>query len=321
MKRLIISVGVLVFSLLPAHAQDVTGDQLVDGLNGIFGDHPGRAAHTRGQCVKGSFTPAEGAPAISKAVFLSKPAPVLARFSFGGGNPQVADKSKTPRGLAVRYDPDGGEPVDFVQISVPIFFARSPQQVLEFFKVRAGAGAGKADVEKIKAFTAANPETARQDAAINTGLIPASYAQLTYYGIHAFNATNAEGKQTKIKFKTVPHAGTAGLTQQEADIKNDNFIDADLKDRLANGPISFDLVALIGEEGDPTNDPTQDWPAGRMEVKLGVLQITQLEDNATCDAGNFDPMNLGAGLAAFPDDSVLPMRSQAYAASLVRRSK
>lgn len=306
---------------LPAAADDVTGDQLVDGLNGIFGKHAGRAAHTKGQCVKGDFTPEAGAAALSKAAFLAKPVPVLARFSFGGGNPNAPDKSKTPRGLAVRYDPDGSDPVDFVQLSVPVFFARSPEQALEFFKVRAGAGAGKADVEKIKAFTAKNPETARQDAWIDAHGIPASYADVTYYSIHAFTATNADAKTTKVKFKTVPLDGEKWLSKEEAGAKADDFIETDLKDRLAKAPIAYTLLAVIGEDADPTGDPTMEWPAGRKEMKLGVLKITALEDNATCDAGMFDPMSLGAGFAAFPDDTILPMRTQAYAASLVRRSQ
>ena len=34
-------------------------DQLVDALNGVFGKHPGdRAAHTKGICLTGQFTPA-----------------------------------------------------------------------------------------------------------------------------------------------------------------------------------------------------------------------------------------------------------------------
>lgn len=321
LSRLSLIAAAAVLASASAGAEDVTGDQLVDGLNGVFGQHAGRAAHTKGQCVKGTFTPTADAATLSKAVFLSKTVPVLGRFSFGGGNPEVNGKSKTPRGLAVRYDPDGAEPVDFVQLSVPIFFARTPEQALEFLKVRAGAGAGKADVEKIKAFTAANPETARQDALIAAGPFPASFAELAYYGVHAFYAKNAEGKETKVKFKSVPAAGIKGLTKEEVDAKPDDFIVADLNERLGKGPIEFELTAVLGEASDPTNDPTTDWPAGHKEMKLGTLSITGLEDNAKCDAGTFDPNILGAGISGAPDDTILPIRGAAYAASLIRRSK
>lgn len=305
-----------------ATAEDVSGDQLVDGLNKIFGDHPGRAAHTKGQCVKGKFTPAPEAAALSKSPMFASSAPVLGRFSFGGGNPNAGEKEHGNRGLALRFDPDGKAPTDFVQINAPIFFAKSADQALEFFKVRAGAGLGKADVEKIKAFSAANPETTKQDAYYGAQPIPGSFAGQNYWGVHAFIATNAKGETTTIKFKTVPAAGVVGLTDDEAKGKADDFLTADLKDRLAKGPIGFTLTAIVGEKGDPTGDPTTEWPeADRKQIKLGEISIEALEDNKVCDAGTFDPNNLADGLAGSPDDTVLPARSGAYAASLSHRSQ
>ncbi len=305
-----------------AGADEVTGDQLVDGLNGIFGEHPGRATHTKGQCVKGSFTPTADAPSLSKAPIFAAKVPVLGRFSFGDGNPNSSEKARGNRGLALRFDPEGNSPTDFVQINAPIFFAKNPQQALEFFKVRAGALAGKADKEKIKAFSAANPETTKRDAYWAARPIPASYAGQNYWGVHAFIATNAQGEETTIKFKTVPEAGVLGLTDDEAKAKPDDFFTVDLKERLAGGPIKFKLTAIIGEKGDPTGDPTVEWPeADRKSVTLGEISIDALEDNAVCDAGTFDPNNLPDGLAGSPDDTILPIRGAAYAASLIRRSQ
>jgi catalase len=304
-----------------ATAEEATGDNLVDGLNAIFGDHAGRAAHAKGQCVKGKFTPAADAAALSKSPMFAAPASLLGRFSFGGGNPNAGEKEHGNRGFAMRFDPDGKAPVDFVQINAPIFFAKSPEQALEFFRVRAGAGQGKADVDKIKAFSAANPETTKQDAYYGAQAIPASFAGQSYWGVHAFIATNAKGATTTIKFKTVPNAGVLTLTDDEAKAKPDDFFSADLKNRLAKGPVTFKLTAIIGEKGDPTGDPTTEWPeADRKQVTLGEISVEALEDNAKCDATTLDPNNLADGLAGSPDDTVLPMRSQAYASSLSRRT-
>lgn len=312
----------LAFAPFSASAEEATGDKLVEGLNKIFGDHAGRAAHTKGQCVKGKFTPTAEAAALSKSPMFAAPVPLLGRFSFGGGNPNAGEKEHGNRGLAMRFDPDGKAPTDFVQINAPIFFAKSPDQALEFFKVRAGAGLGKADVEKIKAFSAANPETTRQDAYYAAQPVPASYAGQNYWGVHAFIATNAKGEATTIKFKTIPAAGVLGLTDDEAKSKPDDFFTTDLKDRLAKGPIGFTLTAIVGEKGDPTGDPTTEWPeADRKQIKLGEISIEVLEDNKVCDAGTFDPNNMADGLAGAPDDQVLPMRGQAYAVSLSRRAQ
>ncbi|MFN0217578.1 MAG: catalase family peroxidase [Hyphomicrobium sp.] len=325
MRTLAAAVAVAMIGLASsnaASADEVSGEALVDSLNGIFGKHAGaRGSHAKGQCVKGRFTPTPEAAALSKAPLFAARAPLLGRFSFGGGDPKAGEKIRSSRGLAMRFDPDGKSPVDFVQLSAPIFFAKTAEQALAFLQVRAGAGLGKGDVEKIKAFSAANPNTVKQTVFIDSKPIPASYAGLNYWGIHAFIAENAKGETTTIKFKSIPLAGELELTDEEAKAKPDNFFTADLGDRLAKAPIGFDLVAIIGQKGDPTNDPSIDWPeADRKKVKLGKIEITALEDNATCDATTFDPNNLAAGLAGAPDDTVLPVRSTSYAVSLSRRA-
>ena len=188
--------GALISLGSSAGAGDVSGDSLVDALNGVFGKHTGaRGSHAKGQCVKGTFTPTADAAALSKSPLFAKPQPVLARFSFGGGNPKAGEKAKSPRGLAMRFDPDGKAPTDFVQLSAPVFFAKSPEQVVAFLQARAPGADGKPDADKVKAFTAANPETAKQGAWVASKPIPASYAGLNYWGIHAFVAENAAGAE------------------------------------------------------------------------------------------------------------------------------
>lgn len=314
--------AVVLSAAVPALAEDVSGDMLVDALNGVFGKHTGvRGSHAKGQCVKGTFTPTAEAAALSKSPMFAGPQPVLGRFSFGGGNPKAGEKGKSPRGLAMRFDPDGKAPTDFVQLSAPIFFAKTPDQVVAFLKVRAPGADGKPDAEAIKAFTAANPDTAKQGAWVASRPVPASYAGLNYWGIHAFVAENAKGEKTTVKFKSVPLGGELGLTDDEAKAKADDFFTADLTERLAKAPIGFELLAIVGDAKDPTNDPTIEWPeAERRQIKLGKIEIAALEANATCDATTFDPNNLAAGLSGAPDDAVLPARATSYATSLSRRA-
>ncbi len=212
-------------------------------------------------------------------------------------------------------------PTDFVQLSAPIFFAKTPELVVAFLRARASGPDGKPDAAKVKAFTEANPDTAKQGAYVASKPVPASYAGLNYWGIHAFIAENAKGEKTTIKFKSIPLAGELGLTEDEAKAKADDFFTADLAERLGKGPIGFDLVAIVGDKDDKTNDPTVEWPeADRKQIKLGKIEISALEDNATCDATTFDPNNLADGLSGAPDDLVLPARATSYAVSLSRRA-
>ena len=97
--------GLVVFAAVATRAQEPPRpDQLVDALNGVFGKHPGdRAAHTKGICLTGRFTPSPDASSLSKAPQFAKPVGIIGRFSLGGGNPQAPDNAQdNVRGLAVR---------------------------------------------------------------------------------------------------------------------------------------------------------------------------------------------------------------------------
>jgi catalase len=305
-----------------ANAQEAQPDDLVNALNGVFGAHKGkRAAHTKGICLKGNFTPTAEAPTITKAAHFAGPVPVVARFSMGGGNPAAPDNQKdNGRGIAVHFDLGKGTTTDLVMLSAPIFVAKTPEQFVMLLKAVAPGPDGKQDKDKIDAFFKANPESTRQAAWLNARPIPASYASADYFSIHAFNATNAKGDKRLIKWKFVPVKSEPGLSDDDAKAKGADFYAAELKDRLAKGPAQFDLYAVLGEPGDPEDDPTAEWPEGRKQVKMGTLAITAEEPDATCDAGIFDPTNLADGIELPKGDKILPMRSLDYAVSFGRRT-
>ncbi|MCJ2032943.1 catalase family peroxidase [Methylobacterium sp. J-068] len=306
-----------------ASAQQADPQAIVDALFKAGGNQPNvRGSGAKGVCVTGGFTPSAEAPGLSKAPHFTKPLPVTARFSMGGSNPKVSDKAKpVTRGFSMRIADPAGDMV-FVFISAPVFGTKTPEQLLAFATVRAPGPDGKPDADKIKAFSAANPETTRQAAWLNARPIPASYAGVDYWGVHAYTLTDAKGTATVAKLKTVAVAGQLGLGDDEAKAKPDAFYADELKERLAQGPARFDLVAILGEAGDPTNDPTAPWPEeSRKSVKLGTLAITALEPAATCDAATFDPVvDLPEGVAGPADDPMFAIRSPAYAISLSRRA-
>jgi len=97
-------------------------DQLVDALNGVYGKHPGdRAAHSKGICLTGQFTPSPEASGLSKAPQFAKSVGITARFSLGGGNPQAPDNAQdNVRGLAVRFDNGNGAFSDCVDFGAGV---------------------------------------------------------------------------------------------------------------------------------------------------------------------------------------------------------
>lgn len=303
-----------------AHADDTDPEALVNALQSVFGEHAGkRRGHANGFCVKGSFTPTDEAKTLSKAPHLSGkgPWPVVGRFSMGGGNPEAPNTQKdNARGLALHIDVGGGNVTDMVMISAPVFVAQTPAKFLELLQTVATK-----DKEKIGAFFKANPASTNQGTWLKARPLPASYATVSYFGIHTFTLTNTEGKSQIIKWKLVPKGGEVGLTDDEAKTKAPDFYKPELAERLAKGPAEFDLTAILGQEGDALDDPTAFWPEERKSVTLGALTISALEDDKTCDAGIFDPTNVVDGIEGPKGDGIFSLRSPAYAISFGRRTQ
>lgn len=324
-SRLATSLLALAVIAAPAAAQAADAEQAVNALNAIFGKQApgGRASHAKGQCFKGTFKATAEAATLTKSASFAGELPVLGRFSMGGGNTKIPDGTKTAvRGLAFKIDPDGKAASQFVIVNAPVHFAKSLDQMVGLLEVRKPGADGKPDADKVKAFVEANPETKRQGAWLASKPVPASYAGVNYWAIHAYTATNAAGSSQLVKFKLVPTAGEAGLTDDEAKAKPADFLVAELTERLAKGPASFDFLAIPGVAGDASNDPSQTWKDEdtRKTVKLGTLSITALEDNKVCDGGIFDPTILADGLAGPKDDDTFAPRSPAYAISASRRA-
>jgi catalase len=321
-NRLVAAAFVAALSAIPiSHAYaEADAESLVNALNAVFGKHEGvRAAHTNGICVKGNFVPTAEAASLTKAPHFNSKTPVgiIGRFSMGGGDPDASNAQKdNVRGIALHFDLGKENTTDLLMISAPVFVAKSPDQFLKLLTTVATK-----DKEKIGAYFKDNPNSTRQAEWLNARPVPASYGTVNYWGIHAFTFTNAEGKKQIFKYKALPVGGEVGLSDDEAKAKDADFYRPELKDRLAKGPVQFTLTAILGEAGDPLDDPTAFWPEDkRKSVTLGTISITDLEDPKTCDAGIFDPTNVVDGIEGPANDTIFPMRSQAYAVSLSRRA-
>ena len=192
-----------------------TPASIVDALKAVAGDPPRvRASFAKGRCVRGTYVPSDRAEEITKSRSFTRPSRVLARFSVGGGNPEVADTDNLVlRGFSFRLGDDDHRS-DILLQSAPVHFARTLDQMLAFLKARIPGPDGKPDAKKVRAFSAANPETLHQASYIAARPLPGSFAGTTYWGVHAFPATNSKGETRFIKFKVVPVGGDVTLTER-----------------------------------------------------------------------------------------------------------
>jgi catalase len=103
--------------------------------------------------------------------------------------------------------------------------------------------------------------------------------------------------------------------------RGDDFLDADITQRVHNAPQKWTLVVTVANPGDPTADPTKAWPEDRRKVEAGTLVVNAIEPepDGPCRDLNFDPTVLPAGMHV-SDDPFPAARSAAYSVSFNRRT-
>ena len=86
--------------------------------------------------------------------------------------------------------------------------------------------------------------------------------------------TDAAGRSQWVKWRFEPRDGAKMLTAEEMAAAPRDFLEETLSERLKSGPVEWDMIVTLGESGDPTDNPTLLWPAGRREVRAGTLTLT-----------------------------------------------
>lgn len=318
------SMSVLGAPQVVAAQDEVTADQVVSAVEGVFGVTPGeRRNHTKGVCARGTFVGSPAAAAYSRsALFSGKSVPVVARFSVAGGNPKVPDTAKNPRGMALEFKLPGGHLQHMTMLNTPIFGAMQPRTFLDqMTAMKPDPATGKPDPEKVKAFKATHPDNLAQADFLATNNPPASFATSAYFGIHTFKFVGRKSKTTLVRWRFVPQDGEKRLTDDELKSAPANFLEQTLIDRTRQGPVRWEMMVALGEAGDPEDNPTLAWPETRKQIKAGTLTISAAmpQKGAACEKINFDPLVMADGIAP-TNDPILLFRSPAYAVSFAKRS-
>jgi len=293
----------------------ITAQEAIDRLGEHFGVYPGtRTLHARGVVCAGRFLPAPEAARLTRAEHMQGEVPVLARISNGSGDPRSPDRAPDVRGLAVSFELSDGSRTDILAQTAPRFPVRSPDAFIELVEATE-RGLGMA--WRLPLFLARNPRAVPALRANAAALRPpASYADPTYYAIHAYRWLDAEGVGHWVRYVWKPCIDDGAERDRERD-RADDYLTRDLEACLADGPVRFDLELEVAGDGDDPHDPTSVWENGEGRVVAGCLEIDSLAEGH--DEILFDPMRLTDGIEP-SEDPILHFRPAAYAVSYERRA-
>ena len=319
------AVSLAVIALLstsPATAQ-VDPSRFIDQFEATFGKQEGfRRSGAKGVCAVGEFVgSAEGRALSSASAFSGKPVPVIVRFSVGGANPKAPDNARSQRNLALQFNVPNGEVWQMGNISAPVFGAATPEQFFgRLQSLQPDPTTKAADPAKVKAFADANPEVLLQGRYFASQPVPASFGSTNYWGVHAFGFVNASGAKQFGKWTFEPAGGVQTLTDEEAKAKGPDFLQADLRQRVAAGNVAFNFMLQLAQPGDRLDSAVTPLPEDRKKVNLGRLTIKSVAADAGGECLNitFNPIVLPKGVEPSADP-MLTARAAPYAVGLGRR--
>ena len=298
--------------------------ELVDALNDVHGVHPGfRTVHSKGFCCRATFQATAEAARLTRAEHLQgQTVHATVRFSNGSGSPTRHDGARDGRGMATRFHLEDGGATDLVALTLPAFFVRTPEDFLELVRAqKPHPETGKPDLALIEDFVSRHPESQLAMGFSMFSMPPASFAQLRYFGVHAFRWINADDDERFVRYRWEPEAGEASITEVESRAKDRNYLRSELEERLARAAVVFHLYLQLAEGEDDPTDPTVPWPEERTTVLAGRLEITEplVDQKSECEALVFDPTRVTDGIEC-SNDRILHARPGAYSVSYDRRT-
>lgn len=314
-------VAPVVLAAAPQAAMSPAASAVIDQFQKNGGTFPGyRRNHAKGVCISGYFQSSGHAARYSQAEVFApgQRTPVVGRLSIPGTSPYAWDGATPIRGMALDFLQANGQQWRTAMNAVPAFPVATPEANFEFIRAQQPVVAtGDPDPGKLAAFFAAHPSARAFRDWDRTTPPSRSYATVAYNSLDAFYFVSAVGQRHAVRWSMVPEAAA---TVARSDAQGPDFLAADLRRRLAQGPVRWRLVVTLAAPGDDVNDAARAWPADRTHVDAGTLVIlaSQPQRIGVCRDISFDPLVLPSGIQP-SDDPLLKARAEAYAESLKRR--
>jgi catalase len=288
----------------------------IDRINAAYGDPKGhRSLHARGQFYDATFTATPEAAALCRAAHLQgEPVPVLVRWSNAAGNPRIPDKAPDIRGMAVKFRTAVGA-TDLLGQTAPRFPVRTPEAFVQL--TEAGTRPHLLPLFLARHPNAVAPFLANLRA--KSIVPPRSFAEKTYYPIHAYGWHDADGERSWVRYRFVPQATPDDRVDRE--FTGRERLREEMEARLARGPVRFDVRVTVAAAGDDPHDPMSVWKGARDFVG-GTIEVTAPLPDPEAGGGVevFDPVRVVDGIS-LSDDPILQYRPRAYSVSVSRRAQ
>jgi catalase len=219
------------------------------------------------------------------------------------------------RGMSVSFVLPDGSSTDILGQTLPRFPVRTPDDFVRLSELAR-------DRMGLLRFLATRPRTAlalAHNARTQALKPPRSYAEATYFPIHAYLWVTLAGHGTWVRYRLVPRS--TPQDRPAGQFSGRDRLRAELEARLALGPVRYDLVVTVAGPKDDPHNPMSVWRGSR-EFVAGWFEITTLEDahEERGDIVVFDPTRVVDGIE-LSDDPILRYRPSAYSVSIERRSR
>jgi catalase len=291
-------------------AERLTADKVVDAFAPPGGAALGhRRNHVKGICFTGIFEANGAGSSLSDApMFRPGQYPVIGRFNLATSDINAADATVRIRGMGLQIAAPGGQVWRTAMIDSPFFPVSTPPALYGLV-----VASGSKDPDAMKTFAGAHPELAHFGSWAQSASWTGSYAEETYNSLNSFVFSSAGGGAKVVRWSLLPSAQPVPVPSAELAQRAPDFLEREIAERIKGGPLRWTLVIRVAGPGDPTADPSQEWPQNRRAVDVGALivQAIEPEANGPCRDINFDPTVLPTGIAT-SDDPFPAARSSAY---------
>jgi catalase len=300
-------------------ATSLSPQKAIDRLRAAFSPPPGyRTLHSKGSFYTGTFTATPEAAALCRAAHLDgQPHDVTVRWSNAAGTVR-ADGKPDIRGMAVKFRLPDGSSTDLLGQTSPRFPTDDPQVFVELTEASEKPLTLPLFLVRHPGVLATVVASARAKAISS----PATFAEVTFYPIHAYGWLDAEGKRTWVRY--VFRATATKDDRLEQTFSGEDRLGDEMAARLGRGPVTHEVWVQVAGEGHDPHRATSVW-SGARELLAGRIVVTAPVDDPeggpmTSAPTVFDPTRVVDGIE-LSDDPILRYRAGAYSESVSRRTK